>query len=110
MEPLGMSFSLLIADHGLVKVYLSAIFNTFNSNWFVLCPWAMSFFQKLCPAPFPPVTVGFDYSTYTTLGKQTPGGHKQNLVCTMTQEKGALTPQETDPDLPVSVQGSPAEG
>ena len=51
-----MSFSLLIADQGLVKVDLSAIFNTFNSNWFVLCPWAMSFFQKLCPAPFPPVT------------------------------------------------------
>ena len=21
-----------------------------------LCPWAISFFQKLCPAPFPPVT------------------------------------------------------
>ena len=26
-----------------------------------------------------------------------------------TQEKGAVTPQETDPDLPVSVQESPAE-
>ena len=37
----------------------------------------------------------------------------QNLVhrtlCTRTQEKGAVTPQETDPDLPVSVQESPAE-
>ena len=28
----------------------------FDSNWLMLCPWAMSFFQKLCPAPFPPVT------------------------------------------------------
>ena len=28
---------------------------------------------------------------------------------TRTQEKGAVTPQETDPDLPVSVQESPAE-
>ena len=28
---------------------------------------------------------------------------------TRTQEKGAATPQETDPDLPVSVQESPAE-
>ena len=37
------------------------------------------------------------------------GGHKQNLVHTRTQEKGAVTPQETDPDLPVSVLGSPAE-
>ena len=27
----------------------------------------------------------------------------------MTQEKGAVTPQEIDPDLPVSVQESPAE-
>ena len=34
------------------------------------------------------------------------GGHKQNLVCTRTQEKGAVTPQETDPVLPVSVQES----
>ena len=42
-------------------------------------------------------------------GKQTVGGHKQNLVCTRTQEKGAVTPQETDPDLPVSVQESPVE-
>ena len=30
-------------------------------------------------------------------------------LCTRTQEKGAGTPQETDPDLPVSVQGSLAE-
>ena len=37
------------------------------------------------------------------------GGHKRNLVCTRTQKKGAVTPQETDPDLPVSVQESPAE-
>ena len=32
-----------------------------------------------------------------------------NLVCTRTQEKGAVTPQETDPDLPMSVQESLAE-
>ena len=53
--------------------------------------------------------MGFDYRTYTGLGKQTLGGHKQNLVCTRTQEKGEVTPQETDPDLPVSVQESPTE-
>ena len=28
----------------------------FDSNWFMLCPWATSFFQKLWPVPFPPVT------------------------------------------------------
>ena len=37
------------------------------------------------------------------LGKQTLGGHKQNLVCTRTQERGAATPQETEPGLPGSV-------
>ena len=50
-----------------------------------------------------------DYRTYTELGKQTLGGHKQNLLCTRTHEKGAVTPQETDPDLPMSVQESPVE-
>jgi len=32
--------------------------------------------------------VGFHYGTSTGLGKQTPGGHKQNFMCTRTQEKG----------------------
>ena len=41
-------------------------------------------------------------------GKQTLGGKKQNLVCTRTQKKGAMTSQKTDPDLPESVQESPA--
>ena len=40
--------------------------------------------------------VGFDYRTSTGLGKQTLGGHKKNLVHTRTQEKGVVTPQETD--------------
>ena len=53
MVPLGVSFHLLIEDQGLV---LSAILVPCDSNPFMLCPWAMSFFQKLCPAPFPPVT------------------------------------------------------
>ena len=53
--------------------------------------------------------MGFDYRTYTGLEKQTIGGHKQNLVCNQTQEKGAVTPRETDPDLPVSVQKSPVK-
>ena len=42
-------------------------------------------------------------------GKQTLGGHKQKFVCTRTQEKGAVTPQETDPYMPMSVQESPTE-
>ena len=53
--------------------------------------------------------MGFDYRAYTELGKQTLGGHKQNLVHTRTQEKGVATLQEADPDLPVHVQESPEE-
>ena len=56
MAPLGVSFSLLIEDQGPIKVNLSAMLNLFDSNWFMLCPWAMSFFQNVCPACFPPVT------------------------------------------------------
>ena len=40
-------------------------------------------------------------------GKQTLGRH--NKTHTRTQEKGAVTPQETEPDLPVSVMESPVE-
>ena len=51
----------------------------------------------------------FTYRTSTGLGKQILGGHRQSLVYTRTQEKGAVTPQNTEPDLPVSAQESPAE-
>ena len=37
------------------------------------------------------------------------GGLKQNLVCTRTQEKGAVTPKESEPNLPVIVQESLVE-
>ena len=55
MAPLCVSFSLLIEDQGLIRVYLSAVLDPFDSNQFILCPWPKSFFQKLCPAPLPPV-------------------------------------------------------
>ena len=48
--------------------------------------------------------MGFDYRTDAGMEQQTLGGHKKNLVCTRTQEKGAVTPEETDPDLPGSLQ------
>ena len=51
----------------------------------------------------------FLYEAYCVTGKQTLGGHKQNLVCTRNQEKGAVTPQETNPYLPMSVQESLVE-
>ena len=47
--------------------------------------------------------------TYIGLEKQALGEHKQNLMHTRTQEKGALTLQETEPGLPVSVWESPVE-
>ena len=50
MTPLGVSFHLLIEHQGLV---LSAILVPFDSNWFMLCPWDISFFQKFAPCPFP---------------------------------------------------------
>ena len=53
--PLGVSCSLRIKDQGLVEIDLSAILGPFDSNGFMLCPWGMSFFRKLCPPPFPPV-------------------------------------------------------
>ena len=48
--------------------------------------------------------MGFDCSSSIGLRKQTLGGHKQNLVGTSSQEKGAVALQVTGPDLPVSVQ------
>ena len=42
-------------------------------------------------------------------GNRTLGRYKQNIVQTRTQEKGAVTPKETEPKLPVSVQESLAE-
>ena len=53
--------------------------------------------------------VVFDYRTFTGLGKEIFTGHKQNFVWTWTKEKGAVTAQETEPDLSVSVQQFPAE-
>ena len=53
-----------------------------------------------------PLTHHRSARTDTGLGKETLGGHKQNLVLIRTQEKGSVAPQETDPDLPMSVQES----
>ena len=48
-------------------------------------------------------------SAHRTGETETLWGHKENFVCTRTQEKGAITSQETEPDLPMSVWESPAE-
>ena len=56
-----------------------------------------------------PLTPPQSHQNLQGLGKQTFRGNKQSLVHTRTQERGAVIPQETDPDLPVSVQESAAE-
>ena len=56
--PLGVSFSLLIEDQGLVEADMSAILDPSDSNQFMFCLQDMSFFQKLSSAPFPPVSLG----------------------------------------------------
>ena len=65
MVTMGVSFSLLIEDQGLAEFGLSAILDPLNSNQFMLCPWAVSVFQKLCPAPFPPVSLPWPTSEVT---------------------------------------------
>ena len=61
-------------------------------------------------------TRGFDFEGLWDLTTELPqhwrntlGGHKQKFVCTRTQQEGTVIPQEAEPDLPVSVQESPAE-
>ena len=48
-----------ICKQGLAEFDLSVILDPFDFNQFMLCPWAMSFFQKLCPDPFAPVSCSF---------------------------------------------------
>ena len=47
MMHLCVSLSLLIEVQGLIKVDLSAVLDPFDSNWFMLRPQAVSFFQKV---------------------------------------------------------------
>ena len=51
-----------------MEVDLSATLDPFGSNQFMSCPRAMSFFQRLCPTPFPPVS-----EPCNSLGEQSSG-------------------------------------
>ena len=53
----------------------------------------------------------FDYRTSTGLGEtdSTLGRHTKNPVHSRTQGKGAVTPQETEPDILAGVGGSSVE-
>ena len=54
--------------------------------------------------------VGFDYRTSTGLGKQTLGGHKENLVHTRTQEKTTVSPKRDWPRLACECPGVSSGG
>ena len=41
---------------GALEVESSAIWDLASSDQFLSCPVAMSFFKRLCPGPFPPVS------------------------------------------------------
>ena len=56
-------------DQGPVEVNSSAILGPFDSNQFMLCPWTVSFFQSLCPAPFPSVSLSLIYRVYLACAK-----------------------------------------
>ena len=52
---------------------------------------------------------GFDYRTLYRTGETDSWRAQTKPYVHLTQEKGAVAPQETDPDLPVSVQESLVE-
>ena len=53
--------------------------------------------------------MGFDYKTSMGLGKQRLLEGTNKPCVQKDPGKGAVIPQETEPDLPVSVWGSPVE-
>ena len=62
MVPLGvvqlvMCYNKQTEDRGLGEVDLFAILDPLDSHRLALCPWAVAFFQRLCPAPLPPVSL-----------------------------------------------------
>ena len=102
----------------LPKAHLTLRSRMSGSRWVITPSWLSVSWRSFLPLflglKVPPCSwlAYFNLKRVTTLsdmGKQTLGGHKQNLVCTRTQEKGAVTWQETDPALPGSVQESPAQ-
>ena len=84
-------------------IWLVCILDPFDFNWFMLCPWAMLFFQKLCPAPFSPVSCSFhephlgpQYCVYNLLEGQPednwPWGGKYCIVSNPSRESGLHLP------------------
>ena len=49
--------------------FSSAILDIFGCNQIILCLQPISFFQRLCSVPFPPVSINIQYPTnYITVG------------------------------------------
>ena len=58
-----MSFSIQYYNeysefHSLLEVKSSTILGLVNSSQFLSCSMAVSFFERFCPTPFSPVSVG----------------------------------------------------
>ena len=81
---MDMSFHLLFQDQGLV---LSAVLVPFDSNQCMLCPWATSFFQKLCPVSFPPVTDRTPCSLLRAWVQSLAGELRYYWLCGMAKNK-----------------------
>ena len=94
-----MSFSLKIEDQGLDELTCLPSCLPFDFNWFMLCPWAMLFFQKLCPALVIPVSCSFlephpgpQCCLYNLLEGQPenswPLGEKHCVICSLSRYSG----------------------
>ena len=59
-NPWELSWHLWVC-HSLADQGSRSTLPSWSHSWFILCPWAMSFFQKLCPTPFPPFTRILDW-------------------------------------------------
>ena len=79
------------------------------TNWRTIIPKKFSHCSKSSKAHNRFPKLGIQPKGWEPTGKQDSWRAQQNLVGTRTQEKGAATPQETEPDLPVSVQESLVE-
>ena len=71
--------------------------------------WSGYSFPSPGDLPNPGIEPRFSTLQGSSLLAEPQGKPNLYLLCTRTQEKGAVTQQETDPDLPRSVQESPAE-
>ena len=111
-----------VALHGMAHSFIKTRLWSMWSNWLFFCDCG---FQSVCPLMEKDKRL-MEASWWERLTERETGScasgpitswqkdgetdsrrAQKNLVCTRIQEKGAVTPEENDPDLPVSLQKSP---